>query len=160
MSARAVSITTGVVASRRIARQHLEAVEPRQHHVEQHEVRSLAPPAVQPFGAVGGGVDLEPGAAQPEGRDLPDRGVVLDEQDAGVHRYLPAWVPSRSCASSRRRASLIPKWCAISWWTVSMTWARIASGVRACCSIVPRKIVIRDGVGAQSAPGTLRGTPL
>ena len=60
--------------------------EPRQHHVEQHEVRPLAPPARQAVGAVDRCLDLEPGAPQPERGDLPDRRVVLDQQDAGVHR--------------------------------------------------------------------------
>ena len=62
-------------------------------------------------------------------------------------------------ASSRRRASEIPKWCAISWCTVSTTFARRASSSWYHCSIGPRKIVIRDGTAAYSAPIAERGIP-
>ena len=73
-----------------------------------------------------------PGVARPGQRDL-----------AGQRR-------SRSI--SRRRASLIPKWWAISWWTVSMTAARRPASVRCDRTSGPRKIVILLGMAARSAP--------
>ena len=59
---------------------------------------------------------------------------------------------ARSRSISRRRASLIPKWWAISWWTVSMTPSRSASGVRyvRCRATAEDRDLARDGrlVGA------------
>jgi hypothetical protein len=65
---------------------HLEAVHPRQHDVEQHQVgvRGLEP--VEPGTAVVRGLDRETGVTQPDRGHFPDRRVVLDEQDPGVHR--------------------------------------------------------------------------
>ncbi len=44
-------------------------------------------------------------------------------------------------------------------WTVSMTFARIAWGMRNRAASVPRKMVILDGTAAWSAPRVDRGTP-
>ena len=54
--------------------------------------------------------------------------------------------------SSCRRSSLMPKWWAISWWTVSMTAAASRSGVGLARMSGPRKIVILLGTIAASAP--------
>ena len=98
----------------------LQAVEAGEHHVEQDEVGPLRPESRQPVAAVGRGDDAEAGPAQAERRDLADRRVVLDQQDASVHGQPP------SCSSSRR-ASEIPRWCASSWRSVSSTpWTSAA----------------------------------
>ena len=71
----------------------LETVHPGQHDVEQDKVdrRGRRVESVQAGTTVGGGLDREPGVAQPDRRDLADRRVVLDEQDPGVHaaEYAP-----------------------------------------------------------------------
>src|SRR4029453_132357 len=86
----------------------LEAVEARQHDVEQHEVVGGRPESVEPGLAVGLDVDLEAGVAEPDRRDLTDRRVVLDEQDPGLHarQYASRSGPSgpRSIDGTARRA--------------------------------------------------------
>ena len=66
------------------------------------------------------------------------------EKDFPCYRWRPAW-------SSWIRASEIPKWCAISWYTVSATCFASASRVGLARTSGPRKIVILLGVGAPSA---------
>jgi hypothetical protein len=64
----------------------LEAVQPREHDVEQDEVGRLGPEPIEARDTVGGARDFEAGGPKAEGRDLPDRRIVLDEQDPAVHR--------------------------------------------------------------------------
>jgi hypothetical protein len=63
----------------------LETVEPRQHDVEEDEVRGVRPPAFEGHDAVGGRQDLEAGRPKAERGDLANGGVVLDDQDPGIH---------------------------------------------------------------------------
>ena len=82
--ARAVSITIGVVASRRIARQTSRPSIVRQHHVEEHEVRTLGAPALQSLDAVGGGGHRE--ARRHAGRSRSPRGSTGRPRRAGCAR--------------------------------------------------------------------------
>ena len=74
-------MTIGVVDVPADLAADLEAVEPREHDVEQDEVGAVGAPALEAVDAVGGGRDLNPAAPQAEGGHLADRRVVLDEQD-------------------------------------------------------------------------------
>src|SRR3954453_6760005 len=86
----------------------LEAVDAREHDVEEHEVGGFRSESGEGFGPVAGGRDGEPGVAQADGRDLADRGVVFDEQDPGVHpRQYASRYPrvASNAAFSRARCS-------------------------------------------------------
>jgi hypothetical protein len=63
----------------------LEPVELRQHHVEDDKVVRLAPKAREPVPPVRRRLDRQAGLPQPERGDLPNRGVVLDEDHALAH---------------------------------------------------------------------------
>jgi hypothetical protein len=75
---------------------HLEPVEAGQHHVEHDRVRPLGAEAGEALVAGRGGEHLEAGGGEAAGRELTDRRVVLDEQDAGVHAVSISAVPSHS----------------------------------------------------------------
>ena len=68
---------------------HLEAVELRKHHVEDDKVERPLPELDETLPAVGCRRDREAGLRQAERRHLPDRGIVLHEQHALVHRTKP-----------------------------------------------------------------------
>ena len=82
----------------------LEAVERRQHHVEHDEVERAPAGSGRARRARPRRGDAEPGLLEPEGRDLADRGVVLDEQDVLVHgRSLrPAHAGGEGAPAGRR----------------------------------------------------------
>ena len=88
---------------------HLETVESGEHDVEQHQVGTVSSPAVQPVGAVGGRRHREAGHGRPS---AITRGSTGRPRPAGCGR--PRGPPSGLSggalrASSRRRASLMPK---------------------------------------------------
>ena len=60
---------------------HLEAVEAREHEVEDHEIGPEVPAPVDARRAVDGDADLEALAAEPGRHRLGDRRLVLDHQD-------------------------------------------------------------------------------
>ena len=63
----------------------VEPVEARQHDVEQYEVERFRTESVETVPAVVRSIDREAGTAQADCGHLPDRRVVLDEQDPRVH---------------------------------------------------------------------------
>jgi hypothetical protein len=67
----------------------LEAVERRQHHIEDDEVECALPEAEERVPSVAAGGDAVPGLFEPERRDLADGRVVFDEKDVLVHREKP-----------------------------------------------------------------------
>src|SRR5450759_4709501 len=81
---------------------NLQAVEAGEHDVEQDKVGPLRPESRQPLEAVGRGGNGKSGPAQAQRSDLADRRVVLDQQDASVHRQPPLCSWSRA---SRRHSA-------------------------------------------------------
>ena len=75
-----------------------------------------------------GGAELKHGAVE-----LEARSVALSSPEP------------QSQPSSARRSSSMPKWCATSWITVRLTWARISAGVPPRRSIGPWKMKITSG---------------
>ena len=78
--------------------QHVEAVEPRQHHVEQHQVDASPARALEPALAVRARLDGVAFAGQPIAQRQHQTGLVLDEQQP-----LHAWRPCRAPRTRRRR---------------------------------------------------------
>lgn len=72
-----------------------EAVEVREHHVEDDEVGAFDGYQVEGLGAAGGGGDPETGEAQRGGEQLADVGFVVDDEEEGLARAAghrgPAW---------------------------------------------------------------------
>ena len=66
----------------------LVPVELGQHDVEHHEVESLVPELHEAVTAVARGGDPEAGLREAEARDLADRRVVFNEQNAFVHALI------------------------------------------------------------------------
>src|SRR6185295_4244502 len=62
---------------------HPPAVEARKHEIEDADVRSLEPKALDPRLTVGDGDGVEAGALQMAGHPARDDVVVLDDQDLG-----------------------------------------------------------------------------
>ena len=61
---------------------HLQPADAREHEVEHHDVRGHAGREGQGGRAVGGPVHLEAGPFQVGAHDVPDRGVVVDDEGA------------------------------------------------------------------------------
>ena len=102
MSARAVSMTIGTVEVAPDRAADLEAVDPRQHDVEQHEIGRLGREPVEPGGPSSAVVDREARVPQADRGHFADRRVILDEQDPGVHAGEYARRSGRSRQVGRR----------------------------------------------------------
>jgi len=63
-----------------------DAVDPREHEIEENEIGLVFTETHQRGGAVGGEAGLEVFAAQHDSDHLGDRRVVIDHQDARIHR--------------------------------------------------------------------------
>ena len=99
-ASRAVSISTGTGRSRLDPPAHLEAVEARQHQVEDDEVGPQRVAQLDAGRAVAGDLDVEALAAQPRRDGVGDRRLVLDDDD----RVLLHWRNAKRRVCSRRAA--------------------------------------------------------
>src|SRR5919106_1767045 len=88
---------------------YLVAVERRQHEVEDDEVERLLAEVEQGRAAVAGGRHAEAGVAQAQLGDLPDGGVVLDEEHAFVHRYPTSWGRTPWMRARRKPRPMTPR---------------------------------------------------
>ena len=173
---RAVSIRIGVVTPRcRDLAADVEAVHPRQHHVEHDEVVAAARRAREAGLAVARGLDGVAFAAEPIAERQPQPGFVLDEEDARrqTHRR---WQPSpaarrTACRMARRRCragrstvdgralagtavDLIVPPCASTTWRTTLSPTPVP---RTCASIGPAAAIerledVRQIVGVDAEP--------
>jgi hypothetical protein len=67
---------------------HVEAVQVGQHHVQDHQVGSVALHGLEGLQPAGGGGHLEPGQAQAGREQLEDVGLVLHHQQPGLRLRL------------------------------------------------------------------------
>ena len=86
----------------------LEAVHPRQHQVEHHEVRACLPGKLERSGAIRGRTRVVPGALQVAGHHVGDRRLVVDDQH-GAARFHEAIVALCDRRARRRKAFVTPR---------------------------------------------------
>ena len=79
----AVSMMIGTVLRARICAAHVEAVQPRQHHVQHHEVEAVLAQPVERLASVERRDHVVALLAQRVGEQLLDGQLVVHEQDAG-----------------------------------------------------------------------------
>ena len=65
----------------------VDPAEPRQHHVEQHDVGLNVVEPLHGFESVGHGDDTKPLSGQPDRQSLDEAGLVLDDEDDGLRRH-------------------------------------------------------------------------
>jgi len=87
---------------------HLEPVDARHHHVQNHQVRLVVPRRAQRLLPVGRRLHLEPGVAQARGQQLHDVGVVLDDQQPCLGSLLLAHRIAFPFHRSSHRSSVVP----------------------------------------------------
>ena len=85
---------------------HLEAVDAREHDVEEHQVGAVLAEDADGGGAVGDVVDLEPLVAQDDAEHLRQRQVVVDDQHATFHVGLVPFPSSATSDASSSHSSL------------------------------------------------------
>jgi hypothetical protein len=66
---------------------HLDAVQHRQHDVQDDQIDRLAAPGGQRGATVTGGADAQSRAPQPECGHLPDGGIVLHDEHTALHGW-------------------------------------------------------------------------
>ena len=66
--------------------EHLDTVDARHHHVEEHEIRMPIACEVEGFDAVGGGVDLEALGLQIAAHEVADPAFVVGDEHARLRR--------------------------------------------------------------------------
>ena len=89
---------------------HIDAGNPREHHVEKDDVRLRRSEAFECLAPIASNIDCEPFAAQTDTQGFEKRGLVFDDQDfeglgLGVHHVsLPRWL----AIDRRGRSYLLP----------------------------------------------------